>query len=215
MIIANKEKKSFIVFSIIQMTFALVFMQLMKINTIGTRNDIYSFLVNLSLYLFIFIVPVMLYIKLIIRANPFTFLKLDYNVISGIFKGVLVGLFIFLFLLFKNKFQPLKHINLRMDIFIILGRVLVGPLEEIPFRGFYMEKLESYMCFWKANIVSATLFMIVHFPSIVNKNIQSFYQLIVILCIGLWMGYFYKKSQSLWCVSIIHSIYDLSLWLIF
>ncbi|WP_212903322.1 CPBP family intramembrane glutamic endopeptidase [Clostridium polyendosporum] len=173
------------------------------------ENGFVVFFSALCFYIFIFIIPVMLYLKILDKVNPFTYLKLNHNILSGIFKGIFIGVLIFIFVLLKNKFQIYRYAYVKQDIFYILGRVIVGPLEEIPFRGFYMQKFSKYMSFWKSNILSSMLFSIMHVLGQVN-----FESLILIFIIGLWMGYIFKETQSLWCVSIIHSIYDLSIWII-
>lgn len=197
------------IFSVLQILVALLIIKLSKCYSIGIGNKFFAFLVNLSFYICIFVVPVILYLKFIDRVNPFTYLKLDHNVRSGVFKGILIGAFVFTFILIKNRFEVYRHVYIKQDIFYILGKIVVGPLEEIPFRGFYMQKFSKYMSFWKSNILSSMLFCIMHVIGQVRVG-----SVILIFMIGLWMGYILKKTQSLWCISIIHSIYDLSIWII-
>jgi membrane protease YdiL (CAAX protease family) len=121
---------------------------------------------------------------------------------------------IFTFFLLRNKFRISSDIDFRKDIFLILGKILVGPLEEIPFRGFYMQKFKETMSFSKANILSSALFAFMHITVYSLSGISLVYSLAYVMVIGLWMGYIFEKTKSLWCVSIVHSIYDISIWLL-
>lgn len=197
------------IFSVLQILVALLTIKLSKWYFIGIDNKFLAFLADLSFYICIFIAPVVLYLKFIDRVNPFTYLKLDHNVRSGIFKGIFIGVVVFTFILIKNRFEVYRHVYVKQDIFYILGKIAVGPLEEIPFRGFYMQKFSKYMTFWKSNILSSVLFCIMHVLEQVELG-----SLALIFIIGLWMGYIFRETQSLWCISIIHSIYDLSIWII-
>jgi len=208
-----KDKYLFI-FILLQIFTAQLLMQFMKFHSIGFDKDFFAFMMSLCYYLIIFIIPVFLYLKFADRVKPYTYLKLDINLYSGIKNGLLIGIGIFIFLWIKNRLQVLGQIDLREDQFILLGKILVGPLEEIPFRGFYLQKMNEYMGFWKANLLSSILFAFMHISVKGYSNPHSMLTLILIMVIGLWMGYIFKKTQSLWCVAIIHSIFDLSIWVI-
>lgn len=184
-----------------------------KDNTLGTDREIIGFIFTLSFYILIFHLPVLIYLTAVDKVNPFIYLKLNNKVLSGIIKGIFIGCFIFLVFLLKSKSHAIRQVSLPQDIFILLGKVLVGPLEEIPFRGFYLQKVEKYMSFSKANVLSTVLFALMHINVLSGSIVNLLYSLVYISVIGLWMGYIFKKTQSIWSSAIVHSLYDISVWL--
>ena len=46
----------------------------------------------------------------------------------------------------------------------IKGVILVGFTEEILFRGFFLQRIASYTRFEFANVITAILFLLIHFP---------------------------------------------------
>jgi uncharacterized protein len=193
---------------------AFILMKLMSSYSIAMDKNFISFISSLGFYLVIFIIPVVLYIKLVDRENPFEFFKLNRKVLEGIIKGILIGCCIFVVIALKNRLVVGSNVDLRRDIFIILGRMLSGPLEEVPFRGFYLQKLRRYMGFWKANAVSSILFAGLHIPMLMQYGISYAGQVIMIFVIGLWLGYIFRETESMWCSSIVHSVYNLSLYIV-
>jgi membrane protease YdiL (CAAX protease family) len=207
-------KKKIVVFIVIQLLIAQAVTKLMNGYSISASGDAISFFVSFCFYIVIFILPVIAYLRFVDKANALTYLKLDKNIFKGIAQGILIGSLIFLVFLLKSKNHAIRHINLKTDIFIILGRIIVGPLEEIPFRGFYMQKFKDSMSFPMANMLASILFAFTHINLISGSITNSIFSVLYIMVIGLWMGYIFEKTQSLWSVSIIHSMYDIAVWLL-
>lgn len=213
--INQTQARNLIIFSCIQLLLAQLIMRIMKSVNIGMDTGFFSFVISSSFYLLVFIIPVILYLKRIDKVNPLSYLKLDANLRKGILIGLVVGVGIFIFLLIKNELKIVGTIHKTKEIYILLGRVLVGPFEEIPFRGFYLQKFKKYMGFWYANLLSSILFALMHVQILMTTDTKFIYSIIFITIVGLWMGYIFKETKSLWSVVIIHSIYDLSIWIIF
>jgi membrane protease YdiL (CAAX protease family) len=213
--INSKNNRHLAVFILVQTLVAQTAMMLMKTGSVGVGKDLGSFFMSFSFYMVIYIIPSIFYLKLVNKINPLAYLRLDRSIMSGILKGILIGSLIFIFFLLRNRFRILSDIDFRKDIFLILGKILVGPLEEIPFRGFYLQKFKETMSFSKANILSSALFAFMHITVYSLSGISLVYSLAYVMIIGLWMGYIFDKTKSLWCVSIVHSIYDISIWLLF
>ncbi|MFB1049799.1 lysostaphin resistance A-like protein [Paraliobacillus sp. JSM ZJ581] len=85
--------------------------------------------------------------------------------------------------------------------------------EEIVFRGFLLRKLMDFYKFWIANIITALLFVSIHFPIWFYKGLFGFpyilSSILTVFVLGIIFGFVYKKSNSLWSVIIIHSLYNL------
>jgi membrane protease YdiL (CAAX protease family) len=84
----------------------------------------------------------------------------------------------------------------------ILTGVFFSPIwEEILFRGFFLNRLNESFSFWNANVISALLFMLVHWPYWVSKNGFSagiIKDSINVFALGCLFGWLMKKSNSLW-----------------
>lgn len=84
----------------------------------------------------------------------------------------------------------------------ILGGVILSPIwEEILFRGFFLNRLNESLSFWKSNFISAFLFMLAHVPYWVSKNGLStpvIKDLVNVFLLGCLFGWVMKKTNSLW-----------------
>ncbi|WP_410429712.1 type II CAAX prenyl endopeptidase Rce1 family protein [Metabacillus litoralis] len=68
------------------------------------------------------------------------------------------------------------------------------------------------MAFWKANIVTAFLFLVIDYP-IWTYNAEFFEFFIAgshiyVFVIGLLFGFAYKKTGSLWSVVLLHAFHN-------
>jgi membrane protease YdiL (CAAX protease family) len=165
-----------------------------------------SFLFYLTLYMALFIIPIFLYVYYVYHLIPFQYLLLDKNISSSVGKGLGIGVFVILIFLIVNHFSI--HIDIsRNGLFKLLGLLLAGPLEEIPFRGFYLKEFSAKIGFVYANLLSSLMFAALHFQSI---QPEEFVKFIVLFILSLWLGYLYHKTKSLWPPIIVHSFYNLS-----
>ncbi|MFD2045545.1 CPBP family intramembrane glutamic endopeptidase [Ornithinibacillus salinisoli] len=113
-------------------------------------------------------------------------------------------------LILKNEFNFNLGFNSWLNIII-----LVGIVEELVFRGFLLKKLTETYTFWKANMVTSSLFVSIHFPIWFYKGLfetpSIFNAIFTVFIIGFIFGVIYKRTNSLWSVIIIHSMYNLFL----
>jgi membrane protease YdiL (CAAX protease family) len=88
------------------------------------------------------------------------------------------------------------------DWLMILAGVVVSPIsEEILFRGFVLNGLNESLGFWKSNVISALVFMLVHVPYWVSKNGFSgpvLKNMANVFLLGCLFGWVMKKTNSLW-----------------
>jgi len=84
----------------------------------------------------------------------------------------------------------------------ILAGAFLSPIwEEILFRGFFLNRLNESLSFWKANLISAFLFMLAHVPYWVSKNGISgpvIKDMANVFLLGCLFGWVMKKTNSLW-----------------
>ena len=161
---------------------------------------------NLVLYLFVFIVPIFVFIRCSLREAPLGYLLLSENVISSLIKGAAVGGFVIAAFLLVHRFsvQPMGSANQAIRL---LGLILAAPLEEIPFRGFYLKEFSKRLNFVWANLLQSLMFAVVHLQ---NLQPQELFRGVFLVVLGLWLGYLCRITKSLWPPILVHAAYNLS-----
>ncbi len=162
----------------------------------------------------IWVIPVILLIKIMEKNSPFPYLGLCHNFRKGLkWTGwvslVFISFFVVLnFIVLDNTIDFQLGFNEWLNIIL-----LVGITEEIVFRGFLLKKLMDSFRFWIANTITSFLFVSIHFPIWIYKGLFEFpnilSSIISVFVMGIIFGFVYKKSNSLWSVIIIHSLYNL------
>ena len=171
------------------------------------KISVIKFLLEISVYLFIFLVPIFIYLEKVDRVNVLKYLKISENYKEGIKIGCIVSSIYISFLLIKNI---VNGFNVNLDIGLLWISVLVvGFIEEIPFRGFLLQKLSCKFGFMKANIITSLIFVVFHFPKWLLNGGNILMNLIQIGIISLVFGYLDDEYNSLWPSIICHSIFDL------
>lgn len=177
---------------------------------IESFNDniyVYTFLTEGIRVLF-FIVPILFFLKHVDGVSPISFLKLNVQIVKNTKKGMIIGLLCVIWAIVTIGYQ---HVNFDIGIKYWATALIVGFAEEIPFRGFLLQKLEEKLSFLKANCLSAFLFMAIHFPSyIFHNNKNMFIDGISVFIWGLVFGFIFNRTKSLLPGIISHSTYDLA-----
>ncbi|HEY9060332.1 MAG TPA: type II CAAX endopeptidase family protein [Pseudobacteroides sp.] len=163
-------------------------------------------LLNGLIKVFIWAVPVFMYIIYIDGNKPLSYLKLNSRALMGIVWGLVIGGALIGINLGKMFLYGKSSLNMDFDLDKIINVVLVTCLtEEIVFRGFLLNKIEEFIEFWGANILVAILFVTIHFPIwIINEGGITIMKVIPVMALGILFGYAYKKTGSLWTSIIIH-----------
>jgi membrane protease YdiL (CAAX protease family) len=154
------------------------------------------------------------------KNNIFIFKKISFrDILLGIFSAiVLYAIFYFgnivsgylfsfkdteILSIYNNRSQE----NLKLISVLLL--FLIGPGEEIYWRGFIQTTLARILGENKGYILSAVLYALVH---IITGNIMLV--LAAFVC-GLYWGWLYKKEQTLIPVIISHALWDLTIFVLF
>lgn len=160
----------------------------------------------------VWILPVIAILKT--RQYPvFAYLKLDFGKRSTILWGVLgasfiAGYNIFMHMLFYANmvFSPWLTFTQWLNTVFIAGVV-----EEILFRGYFLQEIKERFSFWKANLLVSLLFVSIHFPiwyvnaDEIAHNAVAWSQLIAfIFGFSLLQGWLFRKSGSLWPCIMMH-----------
>ena len=164
-----------------------------------------EFLKNLLFYVVIFILPIFLFVKTVFRVNPFVYLELNYN-LKAILTGLMIGIMMSVIFCITHNFKPNVLILDIPGTLILTGMILVGIFEEIVFRGFYLKFFKSKLSFVWSNFITAFIFGSLHIGQIIEQGMIQFFMLFII---GLFLGYAYERTKSLWTPIIIHITYNI------
>ncbi|MBK1813740.1 CPBP family intramembrane metalloprotease [Clostridium sp. YIM B02505] len=172
-----------------------------------------GYLILSFLYYFLFfIIPIYCRLKFKDKVSPTSFLKLSNSPAKGVLIGLLLSSIYILLLLIKNLITGWKTPNFNIGV-LWISFLFVGILEEIPFRGFLLQKLKSKTGFFIANLITSFLFVIMHYPLWISNNINLIHSSISIYIVSLLYGYIFNEFDSLWITIVCHSFFNLTTWL--
>jgi len=164
-------------------------------------------LVNIIFRLLVWVLPVFLYLRHIDHVDPIEYLKLKHNWKQGIIIGVVLSILIFLGSMVRygipySNLQSLTWNN------VLSTSLLIGVIEEIPYRGFILQKFEERYSFWMANLISSILFLCMHLPGWISLHLLRADTVIFVFIFGVVMAIVFKVGKSLWGPIIAHSLND-------
>jgi len=174
--------------------------------TLGEATLRYA-LVNAGVRLLVWVLPVFLYLRYIDRVNPVDYLKLKQNWKRGVAVGVLLSLL--------NLFGSMirfgwPHLNAHAFTWnsVMSTSILIGFVEEIPYRGFMLQKFAEYWGFWLAAILSSVLFLGMHLPGWISLHMLRAGAGVNVFVFGFVMAIVFRYTRSLWAPIITHSTND-------
>lgn len=166
-------------------------------------------LLHISLKVLIWIVPVFVYLRVVDHVNPLDYLKLRQKWKTGLVVGLGLSLinFVIFFVQFGLPHLDSSHVTWNS---ILSTSIAIGFIEEIPFRGFILQKLTTmFSNFWIANLVTSFLFLLVHIIGwILLGSTQTLSLYSMIFAFSFVIGIIFRYSNSLWGVIIVHSLND-------
>lgn len=90
----------------------------------------------------------------------------------------------------------------------VLLVVLIGPAEEIFWRGFAQRRMQEKFGRWSGYLLTTAVYAFVHIWAF------NFMLLMAALICGLFWGWMYLKYQSVWPGLISHAVWDLLIFVI-
>jgi len=181
-----------------------------KLTTIGEATLAYA-LLNISLRLVLWVTPVFLYLWRVDRVEPLEYLKLTQHVRRGVIVAVVVTLVNVVGSVARFGAPHPRVESLTWNS--VLGTsVVVGFIEEIPYRGFLLQKFTERIGFWPATLVTSLLFVAIHVPGWMALHLFTVDRAASIFIFAVVMAVVFRYSGSLWAPIIAHSTND---WLSF
>jgi len=89
---------------------------------------------------------------------------------------------------------------------IILFVLSNGFMEELLYRGLFLQKYEPFLGKGKSNILTAIVFALLHTQ--VTYAAEMFQFLVIVLILSLIWGFLIQKSESLWGAVLFHAAGD-------
>lgn len=181
--------------------------------SLGERTLGYA-LVNVSIRLAVWVLPVFLYLIYVDGVNPVEYLKLKQNWK----RGVILGLVLSAINLFGSMIRfGIPHPSAQSLTWnsVVSTSILIGFIEEIPYRGFMLQKFSERYGFWIATLVSSILFLGIHLPGWISLHLLKVSSVVFVFVFGLVMAIVFRYGKSLWAPIITHSTNDFMAFVIF
>ncbi len=136
--------------------------------------------------------------------KPLPFLRLTTNARKGLIWGAAAGLFYASLIVGRAAFFGAENFSPKsVSITDWLTTITVSPfIEEVAFRGFLLQKFEEAIKFSAANVVTALLFVAIHFPRWITRDGANLFPekgaaMAGIFILGLLLGFLFKRTNSL------------------
>jgi membrane protease YdiL (CAAX protease family) len=174
-----------------------------RLAAIGEGTLAYA-LANLGIRFLVWVLPVFGYLRYVDRVDPFEYLKLTENVRRGLIVAVaLIGANVGgTYLRFGLPRLSVESVTWNS----ILGTsFLIGFIEEIPYRGFMLQKFAERFGFWRATLITSLLFVEVHMPGWIALHVFRPGLPVTIFIFAMIMALAFKYSRSLWTPIVMHS----------
>lgn len=91
---------------------------------------------------------------------------------------------------------------------IAVSILLVGPIEELLFRGVVQGLLRRALSAWPAILLASGLFGLVHVWAVQGATGQQLVYAVVAAALGLVLGYLYERTGNVVVPGIAHGVYN-------
>jgi membrane protease YdiL (CAAX protease family) len=178
-----------------------------RVVKIGDATLAYA-VINIACRLLLWVIPVFVYLRYIDRVDTVDYLRLRAHWKRGVLIGLGYSVLSFLGTLAQlGPPHPTTH-NVTWNS-ILSTSILIGFFEEIPFRGFILQKIEERTRFWAANLISSLLFLAIHLPGWISLHAFPAPRIVILVFIlGAVFAILLHYSKSLWSAIIAHSLND-------
>jgi len=181
--------------------------------SLGERTLGYA-LVNVSIRLAVWVLPVFLYLIYVDGVNPVEYLKLKQNWKRGVILGIVLSAINFFGSMIRFGVPHPTAQSLTWNS-VVSTSILIGFIEEIPYRGFMLQKFSERYGIWIATLVSSILFLAIHLPGWISLHLLKVSSVVSVFVFGLVMAIVFRYAKSLWAPIITHSTNDFMAFVIF
>ena len=177
-----------------------------RLIALGERTLLYA-LLNIMIRILVWVVPVFLYLRHVDHVEPLAYLKLT----DGFRRAVAVAAIVTAlnFLGYMARFGLPHPSAAHLTWNSLLGTsFLVGFIEEIPYRGFMLQKFTDLLGFPWAGLLTSVLFLVVHLPGWLALRVFAWDTAAFVFVFAVLMALLVRYSKSLWASILTHSAND-------
>jgi uncharacterized protein len=181
--------------------------------TMPVAKAVYSNIVKLAVW----VGPALYYLKKFAGCEPLAYLKLTTRGRRRDYLAALaLSLIFFVGMICLARFGVGQHLSalaqMRTLLVPVLSNVVSSALEEILFRGFILQQLWARIGFWSANLTTALLFVLVHWPNWLwtgGFHAGLLVTSLSVFILALFLGYLLRLTNSLWPSIAAHVVNNL------
>ncbi len=173
---------------------------------VGEQTLLYAS-VNLLVRAVLWVLPVFAYLRYVNGISPCSYLKMRSNWRRGLVFAIIFSALNFALLLGQHGLPHFRAGTITWNS-VLSTSLLIGFVEEIPYRGFIFQKLNEWFSFPTAAIISSLLFLAIHLPGWLLLHLFNARVAVFIFIFGLLMVLLLRYSRSLWAPIISHSLND-------
>jgi len=151
--------------------------------------------------LLIWLAPVLLMLTQNDRVAPLRALGLVEHWPRGVLVGAALAILLFTASWMRFGWPTAPYLTWNSLLGASIG---VGFFEEIPFRGYILQKLATRMNFWLANALASLLFVGIHLPGWLSLHLFSWPLAANIFVFSFIMGILFRITRSLLSCIIAH-----------
>ena len=184
-----------------------------RLVAIGDTTLAYA-LLNIGLRLLLWVVPVLLYLRYVDGVEPFGYLGLRRHVRRGVAVAAVVTALNLIGTI--ARLGPPHPVTQSITWNSVLGTsFMVGFIEEIPYRGFMLQKFAERVGFWAATLITSALFVAVHLPGWLALHTFRSTTAVTIFVLSVVLSLAFRYAKSLWAPILTHSANDFLSFVIF
>ena len=176
------------------------------LRTLGEQTLAYA-LINLLVRFVIWVVPVFMYLGYVDRVDPIAYLKLRQHWRRGLLVALIFSLLNFGLASLQHGLPHLRSAAITWNS-ILSTSLLIGFVEEIPYRGFVFQKLYERFSLTVATLISSFLFVAIHLPGWISLHLFNVATAVFVFVFGILMVLLLRYAKSLWAPIISHSLND-------
>ena len=176
------------------------------LRALGEHTLLYAS-INVLVRALLWVLPVFAYLHCVNGVSAWSYLKLRTNWRRGLLAALLFSALNFALLLAQHGLPYFRGEAITWNS-VLSTSLLIGVVEEIPYRGFMLQKLNGWFSFTSATIISSLLFVGVHLPGWLLLHLFNIRVAVFIFVFGVLMAILLRYSRSLWAPIVSHSLND-------
>jgi membrane protease YdiL (CAAX protease family) len=177
-----------------------------RLRTLGEDTLVYA-LINLTIRALVWVLPVFLYLRYVDGVEPARYLKLTEHWRRGLLFALAFSALNFFASLAQHGLPPLRATAFTWNS-VLSTSLLIGFVEEIPYRGFIFQKLNESFSLPYASLIASLLFLAIHLPGWFSLGLFKAQIAIFVFVFGVLMTLLLHYARSLWAPIVSHSLND-------